>query len=312
MYSGQGTQLFHMGRELFEKNPVFKKWMNTLDSLACDMGGESILRYLYDDRKRKVDLFESTRLSHPAIFMVEYSLTQVLLQTGIEPEYVLGTSMGEFVSATLAGIMSLEETFEAVIRQAEILERHCEKGGMISILHDPALYAEDPLLSRYCELAGVNFEKHFVVAGGKNNLILAEEHLRKKKIVHQVLPVSVGFHSTSIDPAEQLYIDYLARKSFAAPSLPVISCSNLGILTGANPSYFWEIIRKPILFQKVVTALDEIDDFLYIDLGPTDTLSNFIKHNLSSSSGSETLSVLSPFRNDSDGLQKLKDYFHKG
>lgn len=37
--------------------------------------------------------------------MVEYALAQVLLESGVEPDYVLGTSMGEFCSAAIAGVM---------------------------------------------------------------------------------------------------------------------------------------------------------------------------------------------------------------
>jgi acyl transferase domain-containing protein len=43
MFSGQGSQYYHMGKELFLKDPLFREWMQNLDALAYEMIGQSVL-----------------------------------------------------------------------------------------------------------------------------------------------------------------------------------------------------------------------------------------------------------------------------
>jgi trans-AT polyketide synthase/acyltransferase/oxidoreductase domain-containing protein len=130
MFSGQGSHYYQMGKELFEQQPIFQKWMLKLNEMASDTLGESVLDKLYDQTKPKSSLFDQTLYSHPAIFMVEYSLSQMFLEKGIMPDYVLGTSMGEFAAAAVARVMEVEELLVALIKQAQMLETHCQPGGM--------------------------------------------------------------------------------------------------------------------------------------------------------------------------------------
>ena len=152
MFSGQGSQYYHMGMELFKKHPVFRNWMQTLDATAYVICGHSILDYLYDEDKKKSDSFNQTIYTHPAIFMVEFALAKIFLERGIKPDYVLGTSIGEFATAAVTHVMSFEEAMLALIRQAEVLETHCEKGGMLAILHDPTIYDDMPFLYENSEV----------------------------------------------------------------------------------------------------------------------------------------------------------------
>src|SRR5436190_1548109 len=103
MFSGQGSQCFHMGRDLFRKNDTFREWMVRLDEIAQRSSGRSVLDTLYSDGKGKGDPFDRTVLTHPAIFMTEYSLAQSLIHAGVHPDMVLGVSLGSFAAAAVAG-----------------------------------------------------------------------------------------------------------------------------------------------------------------------------------------------------------------
>jgi len=225
MFSGQGSHYYHMGLEMFEQHPTFKKWMLDLNEIASDMLGESVLTKLYDKTKSKSDLFDQTRYSHPAIFMLEYALVQVLLEDGIEPYYVLGTSMGEFACAAVAGILPVDEALKALIKQAQVLETHCQKGGMTAIVNKTTLFNDLPQLFNDSELASVNFHSHFVVSGKPESLQDIENFLQKKNIVYQRLPVSIGFHSGLIEPAMPIYMDFLKQKTYQLAKIPFISCA---------------------------------------------------------------------------------------
>ncbi len=309
MFSGQGSHYFNMGFEMFEPHPTFQKWMLTLNKIASDMLGESVLDKLYDKTKSKSDLFDQTLYSHPAIFMVEYALAQVLLEDGIEPDYVLGTSMGEFASAAVAGVMPVEEVLKAVIKQAQVLETHCQNGGMTAIVHKSTLFDETPLLFNNSELASVNFHSHFVVSGKPESLKDIENFLQEKNMTYQRLPVSIGFHSALIEPATPSYTDFLSIQTYQQPKIPLISCVYADILTSLQKNYLWEVIRKPILFQQTVQRLEEKQAYLYLDLGPSGTLANFVKYNLTKHSQSKSFPILTPFGQNLPNLEKVKGLF---
>jgi trans-AT polyketide synthase/acyltransferase/oxidoreductase domain-containing protein len=310
MFSGQGSHSYHMGFSMFEQHPTFQKWMLDLNDIASETLGESLLDKLYDKTKSSSDLFEQTLYTHPTIFMIEYALTQVLLQDGIEPDYVLGTSMGEFASAAVAGVISVEEALKAVVKQAQVLETHCQKGGMTAILHNPTLFNETPQLSNHSELASVNFHSHFVVSGKPESLKEIEKFLRQKNLAYQSLPVSVAFHSALIEPAAPIYTDFLKQKTSHPPKIPLISCASADdILTSLPQNHLWDVIRKPIRFQQTVQRLENQQAYVYLDIGPSGTLANFVKYNLTKQSQSKTFPILTPFGQNLKNLEKVKDFF---
>ena|SRR5438067_990149 len=115
-----------------------------------------------------IRLDEIVRRSSGASVMVEYSLAQSLMQAGVWPDMVLGASLGSFAAAAVAGFIDAEDALAAVVRQAMALEEWSERGGMIAVLADLELFAED-FRSGRSELAAVNFSSHFVVTARRRN-----------------------------------------------------------------------------------------------------------------------------------------------
>ena len=179
MFSGQGSQYYQMGKNLFDNCPAFKRWMLRLDGIANKILGNSVIEYVYDESKNKQEQFDRLLYSNPAIFMVEFSLAQVLQEKGIKPDYVLGASLGEYASGAIAGILKYEEALEVLIKQAEIFEETCQKGGMLAILHNAELYENIPAICNNSELVAINFHSHFIILV---NQVFLTTYLWKKKL----------------------------------------------------------------------------------------------------------------------------------
>ncbi|HEY3366509.1 MAG TPA: acyltransferase domain-containing protein [Symbiobacteriaceae bacterium] len=295
MFSGQGSQYYHMGVELFSKDAVFRRWMLKLDDLAQEINGQSILRILYDENRRKSDSFDRLLFTHPAVFMVEYALAQLFLEHGIEPAYVLGASLGEFTAAAVAGVMALPEIMACVIRQAEIVESQCEDGGMLAIVHSLDLYDRSPLLRENSELAAENYQTHFVVSGYRTPLLMIRDELKARGILHELLPIRYGFHSVAIEPAAEAYLSFLSRRTYGRSSIPLMTCSEGIMAERLSPTHFWDATRKPIRFQKALEGLRVIEDVSYIDMGPTGTLAAFIRNSMPKESPAHAYAAMSPF-----------------
>ncbi|MEW5804471.1 MAG: acyltransferase domain-containing protein [bacterium] len=307
MFSGQGSHYYQMGRELFEQNPVFRKNVLDGDRIVSEMTGVSIISQIYSNVYKKSDQFSHTLYTHPAIFLVEYALAQVVMEIGINPDYVLGASLGGFAAAAIAGVIPFETALTAVVRQAEALETLCPQGGMMAVIHSPDLFFENPLFHEHLELAAVNFPSHFVVSGDRKSLSDIQILLEEKKIIFQMLDVSRGFHSSLIDPAAAAYKNFLNTLVLDDPNICFISCSHANVLPFLPRDYFWETVRAPIYFQKTIQVLEEQAPYLYLDLGPSGTLASFVKYNLSEKSTSRSLPLLNPFGQDLKNLSRLKD-----
>ncbi len=310
MFSGQGSQYFQMGRELFIRHHVFRDWMLRLDEIVHENIGERIIDYLYDEKRRKDERFDRTLHTHPAIFMVQYSLAQVLLESGLKPDYVLGSSLGEFVSATVAGVMGIAEALEAVLKQAEVFESHCQKSGMLAILHGPSLYRETPLISERTELVSVNYDEHFVIAGKNDDLKGITGYLKRQNILYMELPVSYGFHSSFIDPAAEAYKDFLKYKKFLSPRISFVSCLFGNTLGHIPENYLWDVVRSPIELRRAIQTLENGQKCTYLDLGPAGTLANFVKRNLDHGSQSECFAFITPFNQELRNLGKIQTVIH--
>jgi bacillaene synthase trans-acting acyltransferase len=306
MFSGQGSHYHQMGRELFETNTVFRESMSRLDGLARSLLRESVVEAIYSGRKDAV--FDRTRMTHPAIFMIEYALAQCLIRGGLTPDLTLGASLGSFAAAAIAGFVDEEEALTAIIRQAAAFEACCERGSMIAVLGDPRLFEQRFLRDR-SELAGVNFANHFAVSAVGADLAQIEAELRERNVTHQRLAVSFAFHSRWIDDARPQFEAFLESApgagSCAAGRLPLACCEQATVLTSLPKDFFWRVVRGSIRFRDTVAALERSGPFRYIDVGPSGTLANFVKYGLPAGSRSSAFPTLTPFGQDRRNIAAL-------
>jgi len=308
MFSGQGSHYYQMGRELFEQQPLFRQWLQAGDMICQSMTGLSIINTLYNDNYKKTEPFTRTLLTHPAIFIVEHGLGQLLLAQGIRPDYVLGASLGEFAAAVFAGNLSFETALTAVIKQAQILEEKCLSGSMLAILASSELYHNHDFLQKKSELAASSFHSHFTVSGHPDDLTAVETYLAAQSINFQRLAVSHAFHSSHIDDAAADYQHFINQQSLGISTTPFISCAQAKQLNVFPLTHFWDIIRLPIQFKITVENLEKAGEYYYVDIGPSGTLAAFVKYNLIASSASQPLTLMSPFGQDAKNLEHIMEY----
>lgn len=302
MFSGQGSQYYQMGKQLFDENPVFRQSMTQLDGQARDLCGASVVEAIYSAGKSQV--FERTLLTHPAIFMVEYSLAQCLIHAGIEPELTLGASMGSFAAAAVGGHIAPADALEAVIAQAKAFEACCARGGMLAVLASPALY-DEPSISQHSAMAGINFDGHFAVSGFPAKLDAIAATLRQRGLSSQWLAVSYAFHSSAIDAAEQQFRGHMRGVRRRQGHLPLACAEQAAVLGELPDDFFWRTVRRPMRFHDTVAHLERQGAHRYIDVGPSGTLATFVKYGLPASSASSAHALLTPFGRDSQNLAAL-------
>jgi len=304
MFSGQGSQYFQMGAGLYDDNPTFREWMDRLDGLVRAGLGISVIETLYSGGNGKGTPFDRTLLTHPAIFMVEYSLAQLLIDMGIKPDIVLGASLGSFAAAAVGGFLAVEDALNAVIQQAMAFEENCEPGGMIAVLADPGLFAED-FLSSCSELASINFSSHFVVSAKQREIAAMEAILKERNLSYQRLPVTYPFHSRWIEDAKEPFDAFMRSVQIQQGRTALACCDCTDVLFGLPDEYFWSVVRHPIRFRETVARMERQGDWRYIDVGPSGTLATFLKYGMPGKSKSTAHAILTPYGSDRTNLSTL-------
>lgn len=305
MFSGQGSHYFEMGREMFEADATFRHWMQELDVVCQRRLGVSVVDLLYHRGHRKGDVFDRTRLTSPAIFMVEYALARTLIESGVRPDEVFGASLGMHAAACIAGALAPEAALAGVIEQSEILERRCVPGSMVAILSNPSLYADEPGLHDRSDMAGINFAQHFVVAAPQENLPAIHALLARRDIAFQPLAVSHAFHSRWIEAARGECMQLFESLPMRSHDVPLICCAAQGPVAHLSADALWALMRQPIHFQRTVLGLEARGPRRYIDVGPSGSLATTLKYTLPGTSASRRHSVMSPFGGDRQNLQRL-------
>lgn len=193
MFSGQGSQYFQMGRQLFEQNPTFAADMRAMDEIVRAQGGRSVLAALYGTQS-KAEPFDDIRLTHPAIFMVEYALARSVMAAGVRPDLTLGVSLGSVTAAVVSGCLSMEAALTWVVSHADWIAANCQAGGMVGVLGPRTLHESDAL-RQACVVAAENGPSHWVLSARAADLAGIEAFLAGRQVPFGWLPVRYPFHS---------------------------------------------------------------------------------------------------------------------
>ncbi|BCG49609.1 polyketide biosynthesis acyltransferase-like protein, PedC homolog [Candidatus Profftella armatura (Diaphorina cf. continua)] len=317
MFSGQGSQYFNMGKTLYNKDVTFRYWMEKLDTISIKYIGQSIIKILYNNEFSKTEFFNQTLYTHPALFMFQYAMSQTLLAQDFKiPDILFGASLGEFIAAAFANITEVEESLFDIIKQAFLFEFYCNNGAMILVIdYINNSYINSIFYDKYqYELAAINFERCFVVSGLYNKITKIIKFLKEKKITYQILPVSTAFHSSHIDIIKDKFNLIFKNRIIKKSTIPIISCAYLSLNEVNNIKFFsgdywWNIIRKPIQFSRVITDFQKkYPKAIYIDLSPSGNMGTFIKYNLCIKKRNRVIQIVDPFNKNiiNIGLAKKK------
>ncbi len=305
MFSGLGSHHFQMGQGFFEGNALFRGHMLRLDEIVRDLTNCAVLDQVYDPKKKKSEPLREMFISSAALFMVEYSLAQALIEEGICPDLLLSTSLGFFASACVAKIWTPETAIAAIREISNIFNMICLKGSMISVLTGPQIHRDSVVLCDASEVAGIYFSQHCVIAMPDYESARVAATLEGYGVASQSLPVEFAFHSRWIDRAKQPTLNYLDQIACGPAEIPIVCCAAGETLDRVEGENFWQTLRAPVVFAKTVAHLEKSGDYEYLDLSPASSLATFFKYARPLDSKSKATPLMSVTADETRNLRSL-------
>jgi len=302
LFPGLGEQYVNMAHGLYQDEPTFRSVVDHCCELLVAEFDLDLRRVIFDQEKSSQDetqrpglnlrkmlrrggdetsaaseRLNQTYMAQPAVFVVEYALARLLQSWGVQPQAMIGHSLGEYVAACLAGVFSLEDGLRLVTRRARLIEE-IPRGGMLAV----ALGEEgvQPYLGRGLSLAAINGPQFCVLAGTESEVDKAAQQLSAREVAVSRLPTRHAFHSEMMKEIAAPFRALLRETRMRAPQIPYISN-----VTGkwieddeaTSVEYWVNHLCQTVRFGEGVEKLLSGAEQLMIEVGPGQSLSAFVK-----------------------------------
>ncbi|NVI97307.1 amino acid adenylation domain-containing protein [Myxococcus sp. AM009] len=280
MFPGQGAQYVGMGSGLYRSEPSFRAVVDLCARILEPLLGRDLREVMFASGgdTRAAELLRATQFTQPALFVIEYALAQLWRMWGVIPEAMIGHSVGEFVCATLAGVMSVEDALRLVAERGRLMQS-LPPGGMLSV----RLAAERvrPRL-RHPELAiaSVNGPSLCVVSGPSGPLRELERELANEGVVCRPLQTSHAFHSPMMDPVVEPFAEFVSKVALSKPTTPFVSAVTGRLIEpgeATSPMYWARHLRESVHFAEGIRTLWETPGRLLLEVGPRTTLATLAR-----------------------------------
>ncbi|GLZ40815.1 type I polyketide synthase [Actinokineospora sp. NBRC 105648] len=283
VFSGQGTQRARMGKQLADAYPVFDEAFDAACA-AVDQArkvfadGPSLREVVYaEDGTEAAALLDRTEFTQPALFAFQVALTRLLGAWGVEPDAVIGHSLGELTAAHVAGVLPLTAAAKLVAVRAAAMQGAPEGGAMLAIRAAEAEVRS--IVEGQAEIAAVNGPRATVISGEADQIRVLASWWRGKGFRVKALTVSHAFHSAHMDAALPGLAEVAAELTPTAPRVPLVSnvsgrVVDLADLAGGD--YWTEHVRRPVRFHDGVGALRELGVDTFVEIGPDATMTGVV------------------------------------
>jgi phthiocerol/phenolphthiocerol synthesis type-I polyketide synthase C len=299
VFSGQGSQWCGMGQQLYEQEPAFREALAMCDeAIRPHLDGSVVAELLAEDND---SWLSDIGIVQPAIFAVQVAQAALWRSWGVEPEAVIGHSLGEVSAAYVAGALTLTDAARVICGRARLLRRPSCRGGMV--VAELTLAEARELISGHeheVALAAANSHRSMVLSGDSEVLTDLVRVLEQRSRFCRWIKVDVASHSPQMDA---LRSDLKAALTGLAPteaSIPMYSTVTGDVVASRLDAAYWvENLCSPVHFSAATRQLLEAGHDLFLEVSPHPILLSAVRED-AEDMGREP-ALLSSMRSDDGG-----------
>ncbi len=277
VYTGMGPQWWAMGRELMEKEPVFRESVEECDAVFSSYANWSLLEvFSVPEHESRIT---ETQVAQPANFALQAALTALWKSWGISPDAVVGHSVGEVTAAYISGALALEDALRVSYHRSRLQQTRAGKGMMLAV--DLTEEKAQELIRNSSEavsIAAIN-SLSFVTLSGEPECLQDIAHiLEQRNVFHRFLRVEVAYHSYQMDPLREELLSVLSGIDPKDTRIPFYSTVTGTQIQGAelHAAYWWNNVRQPVRFAGTMEAMIADHYPVFLEVGPHPVLQNAI------------------------------------
>ncbi len=272
MFPGQGSQYFKMGRQTYLKEPFFAQIVDEglaylKEAFGIDLGPYFDPSPTFNTPDNLPDV-DNTNITQPLVFIIEYALARLLISWGINPDAMIGHSIGEYVAASIAGVIDYKDALKLVTKRGQLMF-NLESGAMLAVGLNQDKLIE--LLPDNLSLSVINSEDSCVVGGTNEAVNSFSEYLNQQGVRNQLLKTSHAFHSHLMEPMLEDFGQVLKTIEFSEPVKKYISNVSgtwVNAKEAIDPEYWIKHVRATVNFDKGLKTLLKEDASIFLEVGP--------------------------------------------
>ena len=287
VYSGQGSQWTGMCRQLLADEQAFAAAVAELEPDFVAQTGFSLHHVLSSGEP-----VTGIARIQPVIVGVQLALTALWRSHGVEPDAVIGHSMGEVTAAVVAGAVTVADGLRVIATRSRLMSRLSGQGAMALVELD----AEDTaaLLADYPDvtLAVHAAPRQTVVAGPQEQVKAVIDAVRARNRLARPVEVDVASHHPLIDPVLPELRTLLADLTPTTPTVPILSTAREDDRNPVFDAEYWaDNLRNPVRFRQAVAAVAKDHDAV-VEVSPHPVLLHAVADTLEHVGAAERVQVL--------------------
>ena len=291
LFPGQGSQYVNMFLDMRDSEPIVKETFDEADRIMTPILGKPLTSFIYTDgseeelQQAEKEL-KNTQITQPAMLTANVAVMRVLKKYGVNPDMVIGHSLGEYAALVAADVLKFDEALRVVsARGREMSKVEMEDKGCMAAVSAPLEKVTEVIntIEDYVVLANINSPVQCVLGGSTKGIDEAIAKFQAEGLQAVKIPVSHAFHTKIVAPASGPLREVVAGMNVQSPNLPIVSN-----VTGefypqsaeGIPDLLASQVASPVQFVKGMQTLYENGARIYIECGPKRVLSSLAADNL--------------------------------